>query len=125
MHRTSVRHCRPTRTSGRVAIDSVWNRFQARATSPSVPGPPGSATNASPSMRRRSRSNRCGVTTSWVSQALGVRRLDQGSTVMPIERLRRSEEHTSELQSRVDLVCRLLLEKKKKKEKTSSNHQYE
>src|SRR5438105_7255021 len=30
---------------------------------------------------------------------------------------RRSEEHTSELQSRVDLVCRLLLEKKKKKKK--------
>src|SRR5712664_446003 len=29
--------------------------------------------------------------------------------------LRRSEEHTSELQSRSDLVCRLLLEKKKKK----------
>src|SRR5207247_9352930 len=29
------------------------------------------------------------------------------------DRLRRSEEHTSELQSRVDLVCRLLLEKKK------------
>src|SRR5437868_12344627 len=27
--------------------------------------------------------------------------------------LRRSEEHTSELQSRFDLVCRLLLEKKK------------
>src|SRR5699024_12881457 len=27
-------------------------------------------------------------------------------------RLRRSEEHTSELQSRFDLVCRLLLEKK-------------
>src|SRR5215469_3849467 len=29
---------------------------------------------------------------------------------------RRSEEHTSELQSRRDLVCRLLLEKKKKSE---------
>src|SRR5207302_11328222 len=29
---------------------------------------------------------------------------------------RRSEEHTSELQSRENLVCRLLLEKKKKKE---------
>src|SRR5438105_6856917 len=28
----------------------------------------------------------------------------------------RSEEHTSELQSRVDLVCRLLLEKKKTKD---------
>src|SRR5690349_23343116 len=30
----------------------------------------------------------------------------------------RSEEHTSELQSRRDLVCRLLLEKKKKKDTT-------
>src|SRR2546422_6852354 len=30
-------------------------------------------------------------------------------------RKRRSEEHTSELQSRLHLVCRLLLEKKKKK----------
>src|SRR5207249_9996385 len=33
----------------------------------------------------------------------------------------RSEEHTSELQSRFDLVCRLLLEKKKKKKKKYSN----
>src|SRR5271170_8424243 len=33
---------------------------------------------------------------------------------------RRSEEHTSELQSRVDLVCRLLLEKKKKNKKNTS-----
>src|SRR5438874_8147104 len=31
-----------------------------------------------------------------------------------VARLFRSEEHTSELQSRRDLVCRLLLEKKKK-----------
>src|SRR5436309_3883988 len=31
----------------------------------------------------------------------------------------RSEEHTSELQSRENLVCRLLLEKKKKKETTN------
>src|SRR5438874_10732297 len=30
-----------------------------------------------------------------------------------VRRFRRSEEHTSELQSRRDLVCRLLLEKKK------------
>src|SRR3712207_8622523 len=35
----------------------------------------------------------------------------------------RSEEHTSELQSRQYLVCRLLLEKKKKLEK-SENHIY-
>src|SRR5690348_18073702 len=33
----------------------------------------------------------------------------------------RSEEHTSELQSPVHLVCRLLLEKKKKKKKKKKN----
>src|SRR2546430_8605232 len=33
--------------------------------------------------------------------------------IMPVEK-RRSEEHTSELQSQSNLVCRLLLEKKKK-----------
>src|SRR5438105_5498157 len=32
--------------------------------------------------------------------------------------------HTSELQSRVDLVCRLLLEKKKKNRKRLSNQHY-
>src|SRR5438105_9272282 len=35
--------------------------------------------------------------------------------VISFAEYQRSEEHTSELQSRVDLVCRLLLEKKKKK----------
>src|SRR5438034_4323653 len=35
----------------------------------------------------------------------------------------RSEEHTSELQSHSDLVCRLLLEKKKKKENNLRNKQ--
>src|SRR5699024_12041040 len=34
-------------------------------------------------------------------------------------RMVRSEEHTSELQSRFDLVCRLLLEKKKKHNRQS------
>src|SRR3989449_2416750 len=34
----------------------------------------------------------------------------------------RSEEHTSELQSRLHLVCRLLLEKKKKQRNRLSNH---
>src|SRR2546427_4119710 len=33
----------------------------------------------------------------------------------------RSEEHTSELQSQSNLVCRLLLEKKKKNKSTSQN----
>src|SRR5690625_5895528 len=37
-----------------------------------------------------------------------------GSPLRPRGRPRRSEEHTSELQSRGHLVCRLLLEKKKK-----------
>src|SRR5438034_6065721 len=38
----------------------------------------------------------------------------------PYRPRRRSEEHTSELQSHSDLVCRLLLEKKKKKYTTAS-----
>src|SRR2546427_6681049 len=35
----------------------------------------------------------------------------------------RSEEHTSELQSQSNLVCRLLLEKKKKKQQTQATAQ--
>ena len=35
----------------------------------------------------------------------------------------RSEEHTSELQSRTNLVCRLLLEKKKNKNNTTYLHE--
>src|SRR5437773_8643755 len=35
----------------------------------------------------------------------------------------RSEEHTSELQSHHDLVCRLLLEKKKKKQKNDKTYE--
>src|SRR5256885_5962460 len=38
--------------------------------------------------------------------------------------IERSEEHTSELQSPCNLVCRLLLEKKKKKEKLPSTYTY-
>src|SRR5207249_11744311 len=41
---------------------------------------------------------------------IGVERPSSGDR----RRMDRSEEHTSELQSRFDLVCRLLLEKKKK-----------
>src|SRR2546422_1834155 len=39
------------------------------------------------------------------------------------ENFQRSEEHTSELQSRLHLVCRLLLEKKKKKTNISKREQ--
>src|SRR5699024_11527138 len=46
------------------------------------------------------------------------------ATTPPTGRARcaRSEEHTSELQSRSDLVCRLLLEKKKKKNKRDQHN---
>src|SRR2546429_3441466 len=56
--------------------------------------------------------------------ALGIQREraaahDLAGRVGPAQRIhpakQRSEEHTSELQSRLHLVCRLLLEKKKKK----------
>src|SRR2546422_3909367 len=52
-----------------------------------------------------------------------VRRTDDGAFALDLDyfdnhttaRRSRSEEHTSELQSRLHLVCRLLLEKKKNK----------
>src|SRR5438874_5993231 len=44
-------------------------------------------------------------------------RAAEGSSDPIVKEAARSEEHTSELQSRRDLVCRLLLEKKKKKNK--------
>src|SRR2546429_7373980 len=40
-------------------------------------------------------------------------RLDRAEHARMAEEVARSEEHTSELQSRLHLVCRLLLEKKK------------
>src|SRR5438876_10197991 len=46
-----------------------------------------------------------------IQQALD--RLVEGRTTIAIAHRLRSEEHTSELQSPVHLVCRLLLEKKK------------
>src|SRR3712207_8107309 len=48
-----------------------------------------------------------------MEQATRVRAILAGSDAATRERMR-SEEHTSELQSRQYLVCRLLLEKKKK-----------
>src|SRR3712207_8272631 len=51
------------------------------------------------------------------NQRGGIGRFGVGMTMAAIhecKRVERSEEHTSELQSRQYLVCRLLLEKKKK-----------
>src|SRR2546422_1469303 len=52
--------------------------------------------------------------------------INQSLMKLRARRLReRSEEHTSELQSRLHLVCRLLLEKKKSKQQQNKSHQYE
>src|SRR5260370_27203417 len=50
----------------------------------------------------------------------GSRFVEQHHLRLHAEAARRSEEHTSELQSHLNLVCRLLLEKKKKSEGQSS-----
>src|SRR2546422_3231503 len=50
---------------------------------------------------------------------------DRGESPLQEAESRRSEEHTSERQSRLHLVCRLLLEKKKKtQEQTNPNTTY-
>src|SRR5260370_9732608 len=54
----------------------------------------------------------------WVRWVRGrhlaeVHRVNNGRTVVHSMDFSRSEEHTSELQSHLNLVCRLLLEKKK------------
>src|SRR5688572_31904857 len=52
------------------------------------------------------------------ARARSMRTLAASPLVVRAVSGRRSEEHTSELQSQSNLVCRLLLEKKKKKNKT-------
>src|SRR3989442_9279859 len=54
------------------------------------------------------------------SAALAGARLNSHSCTNDLQD--RSEEHTSELQSRPHLVCRLLLEKKKKIQQTAQQH---
>src|SRR5204862_2906059 len=65
-------------------------------------------------VRRVSRRARLVRPDGAVAQYLGLERyLDVCRLHSRAVRTQRSEEHTSELQSRRDLVCRLLLEKKK------------
>src|SRR5471030_3434776 len=65
-------------------------------------------------IRRPPRSTLFPYTTLFRSRAGRSRRF-RAARAPPCRRPRRSEEHTSELQSLRHLVCRLLLEKKKKK----------
>src|SRR5438874_3745099 len=55
-----------------------------------------------------------GVAAVVVGNLIGCTLLALTASMGPAIGMPRSEEHTSELQSRRDLVCRLLLEKKKK-----------
>src|SRR5690349_24068023 len=67
------------------------------------------------SEKAREDQRREGIARIAVGLQLQVDEQVHGETDRTRARARRSEEHTSELQSRRDLVCRLLLEKKKKK----------
>src|SRR5256885_3936529 len=59
------------------------------------------------------KTGRCGASAGCAAGVRGSRCLAKSHLLSPG---RRSEEHTSELQSPCNLVCRLLLEKKKKKQ---------
>src|SRR5208283_5723524 len=72
-------------------------------------------------IRRPPRSTLFPYTTLFRSQQADGPEADVGNPRFSFN-LQRSEEHTSELQSHHDLVCRLLLEKKKKKTYQSSTH---
>src|SRR5713101_9696546 len=79
-------------------------------------------------IRRPPRSTLFPYTTLFRSRWLpGRRGLRAAPPPLPVRRGARSEEHTSELQSHVNIVCRLLLEKKKnknykmKQKKTNTN----
>src|SRR5436190_13537571 len=83
-------------------------------------------------IRRPPRSTLFPYTTLFRSQFGGLRAKPDSRTFRlhskPLHEIRgffarRSEEHTSELQSHSDLVCRLLLEKKKKKNKNKRKAQ--
>src|SRR5207253_11388407 len=82
-------HSFPTRRSSDLDLD--YHALHGRLDRPIAPG----------TLRRR-RAGRSRAGRAWAG---------------PTPAQRRSEEHTSELQSRGHLVCRLLLEKKKKKNK--------
>src|SRR2546422_3654545 len=72
-----------------------------------------SASNRSAGWRSRIRSSRAPTARACRGSVVRIQ-----SSCEHCRRRQRSEEHTSELQSRLHLVCRLLLEKKKKKYKT-------
>src|SRR5438034_2996703 len=102
--RASARHV------GRDALGSAVARSAARTRSRNAPGARNAGTRVSIAARSATRPSRKRAQSAhWARCASSSRRWMRASS-------RRSEEHTSELQSHSDLVCRLLLEKKKKKQ---------
>src|SRR2546430_11345117 len=79
-------------------------------------------------IRRPPRSTLFPYTTLFRSRGRGLVRPEREGRTVAHRRARRlravgrSEEHTSELQSQSNLVCRLLLEKKKKKNTRTAKH---
>src|SRR3982750_4977830 len=72
-------------------------------------------------IRRPPRSTLFPYTTLFRSRIGQTETLDESGNPRRISPAGRSEEHTSELQSRSDLVCRLLLEKKNTRHITRSS----
>src|SRR2546421_10281858 len=97
----------PIRTPGTKKNGSGLTRAKLfiRTFSASLPTPAGARTWGT------SKSPNCEVSIPAASTNLG----GDGARLDSERRVPRSEEHTSELQSRSDIVCRLLLEKKKKR----------
>src|SRR5437762_5879363 len=80
--------------------------------SPGLAGPTGPEGKSGPSVMQSRPENRWGVFVTGLGEFTSV---DSTSVAPGYNFSTRSEEHTSELQSPMYLVCRLLLEKKKKK----------
>src|SRR5690606_39521688 len=91
------RGCRHTRFSRDWSADVCSSDLLDTTITADIPGVPDDAT----------------VTKLRHGAAIKVFDSSQLPTRKLVQHLRRSEEHTSELQSRENLVCRLLLEKKK------------
>src|SRR5690606_40070656 len=100
-HRLSAPHSFPTRRSSDLATpgECTLARRTAHSERPSTAA----------RHRPRTRVKRVSSTTTETASATCCTRAARSGT----SSRRRSEEHTSELQSRENLVCRLLLEKKK------------
>src|SRR2546422_6458363 len=105
-----------TRSTSHDSIAARSSRFEKVRRSAVTGSPPSEATRTCRSgVRDR---NWCGpVKSSWVTPSYTGTTTLIGCDIAcpPRGQAKRSEEHTSELQSRLHLVCRLLLEKKKKR----------